>query len=193
MNFYSDDIINDIIDNEPLDSIADKIDKLYDNTERIMFYYSYRTISMMYTGRLLRHKQTRFAFYCIDTEFNIANCPSCLIYCKQFDKTKNEVAYYILMICTRPIFKKLGYASMLLNGFIERVKIENKKYPDRTIKIVVSSLDTAVTYYEKYGFRWTKKSILEYPVLLCFEKYEEDKEYFILELNVNESILVNQL
>jgi ribosomal protein S18 acetylase RimI-like enzyme len=182
MNFYSDDIINNIIDNEPIEDIVDKIDKFYDDTESVMFYYSFRSISMMYTERLLRHNKTKFAFYCMDTEFNIANCPSCLIYYKHLDKTKNEVEYYILMICTMPRFKKFGYASKLLNDFIERVKSENAKHLNRKIKIIVSSLETAVTYYEKYGFYWTKKSMLEYPVLLLFEKYEEEKENFILEL-----------
>ena len=184
MNFYSDDIINNIIDNEPIEQIADRIDRFYYSAESVMYNYSFRTISMQYTGRLLRHNKTKIAFYCMDTEFNFANCPSCLIYYKHFDKSTNEVAYYILMICTMPRFKKFGYASMLLNGFIERVKTENAKYSERKIKIIVSSLDSAVTYYEKYGFHWTKKSILEYPVLLCFEKYEEGKESFILELKI---------
>ena len=184
MNFYSDDIIDNIIDNEPLDEIVDKIDKFYDDTEGTMYYYSYRTISTTYTGRLLHHKKTKVAFYCMDTEFSITSCPSCLIYYKHFDKDTNVISYYILMICKMHRFKKFGYASMLINNFIERVKMENEKYPDRGMKIVVSSLDTAVTYYEQYGFRWTKKGLLEYPVLLEFEYYEEGKEYFILELEI---------
>jgi ribosomal protein S18 acetylase RimI-like enzyme len=84
-------------------------------------------------------------------------------------------------MCTKPKYKNLGYASLMVDEFIKRVKTENT---GRTValRIIASALDTAVTFYEKYGFVWTKNSILDYPRLLCFEKYEENKEYFIMEL-----------
>ena len=48
-------------------------------------------------------------------------------------------------------------------------------------KIVLSSLESAVLFYENYGFRWTRESLDKHPVLMQYEKFEEKKEYFIME------------
>ena len=48
-------------------------------------------------------------------EFNIQNCPSCMIY------AKNGTDYYIMIICTLKKFRNLGYATMLLKGFIDNI------------------------------------------------------------------------
>jgi hypothetical protein len=56
------------------------------------------------------------------------------------------------------------------------------KYKDyHKVKIVLSSLEEAVLFYENYGFRWTRESLADHPFLMGYEKYEEKKEYFILE------------
>jgi len=191
MNFYSDDIINNIIDNEELETIADKIDRFYKLIENRLLRYSYRAISTLYTERLLKFKNNKIAFYCMDTEFSIDNCPSCLIYHKYANRPNHEINYYILMMCTKPKFKNLGYASRLLNGFIDRVKEETIKRENDCVKIIVSSLDTAVTFYQSYGFRQTEETILEHPRLLRFEKYEENKEYYILELVIKTPFVNN--
>ena len=84
------------------------------------------------------------------------------------------------MICTKNKFKKFGYASNLLDDFIKYIK--DKITTFKKIKIVLSSVETAVTFYESYGFRWTRESLTEHDTLMRYERYEEDKEYFILEL-----------
>lgn len=87
------------------------------------------------------------------------------------------------MICTRPRFKNMGYASIMLTNFIEYIQYQ--KEPGQGLKIILSSLESAVTFYEKYGFRWTKNPIHQYPVLMEHEPVEKDKEYFIMELQIN--------
>jgi GNAT superfamily N-acetyltransferase len=156
------------------------------------------TINIYYTQHLLRNKNNKMAFLCMDNnEFNIGNCPTGLIYTSE--KINGEFVYYILMICTKPRFKNMGYASILMNGFIERIRkkhantfrIENAEQSaspeggvlnEKRCKIILSSIESAVTYYESYGFKWTRNNILDYPKLLQCETYEEDKEYFIMEL-----------
>ena len=81
------------------------------------------------------------------------------------------------MICTKHKFKKHGYASALLDDFIIYL---NDKHKRNAYTIVLSSVESAVTFYESYGFKWTRESLTNYSVLMQYEKYEEDKEYFIL-------------
>ena len=59
----------------------------------------------------------------------------------------------------------------------------NKKN-NKKIKIILSSTEESVLFYESYGFRWTRESLADHPLLMIYEKYEEEKEYFILELLV---------
>jgi len=50
------------------------------------------------------------------------------------------------------------------------------------MKIVLSSLDEVVSYYQKYGFEAVDCSFENYPYLQRFEQHEEDKLYTIMEL-----------
>ena len=179
MNFYSEDIINHIIDTEDIENIVDEIETFYENVFMTFCYYSNTIVNPLYIRSLLENKKNKIIFRCIDTYFNIDNCPSLMIYNKHVKR--QEVVYYIFMICTKPKFKKLGYASNLLTDFIQKLK--NKKEEDnKEYKIILSSIESAVTFYESYGFRWTRKSITDYPILMQTEKYDENHEYFIMEM-----------
>jgi len=116
--------------------------------------------------------------------------------------------YYILLICTSRKYKGQGYASQLLNDFIDRIRglespkdsatevvyeiptsvdqnfVVQRMDAKRPKKIILSSVETAVTFYEEYGFRWTKKPLSDYPVLMRYEKWDKEKEYFMMELDV---------
>ena len=181
MNFYSDDIINKIIDSEDIENILDKINTFYQELKIILSYYSYQSISLSYVKEILKNKNNKVAFRCMDTTFDISNCPSLFVYVVDKNKEKKEITYYILLICTKQRFKNLGYASTLLSDFIQDVKEKNKDY---SRKIILSSIETAVTFYEKYGFKWTRVDLSLYPILMEYEKYSEQKEYFILQLNI---------
>ena len=185
MNFYSIDIINNIVDNSNEDEIIDKLDNFEKEILGMFVKYSYRSISPKYVFNLLKDKSNKVVFHCMDNTFDIYNCPTSMIYNRYNDKENNEIHYYILMICTKHTFKNKGYASALLNGFIEKIKQEkNKINGNKTIKIILSSTVESVTFYEYYGFIWTRNNLTEYPILMKYEKYENDKEYFIMELIV---------
>lgn len=182
MNFYSDEIINNIIDNAPLDTMVREIEQFTENTNFIIQRYALYTISNNYILNVIKKKSNKVAFYCIDNEFSIFNCPSLLVYNKYYDETRDETIYYILITCTKSNFRKLGYASKMLDGFISHIKSKNTM--GRSTKIVLSSLENAVLFYESYGFRWTRETLSAHPILMQHEMFEEEKEYFILELYV---------
>lgn len=181
MNFYSEDIINKIIDSEDIENILDKIDTFYKELKIVLSYYSYHHISLNYIKEILKDRKNRIVFRCIDNTFDIKNCPSLFVYAFDKNKEKKEITYYILLITTKQSFKKLGYGSSLLSDFIQYVKEKNTDY---SRKIILSSIESAVTFYEKYGFKWTREDLSLYPILMEYEKYSEEKEYFILKLNI---------
>jgi ribosomal protein S18 acetylase RimI-like enzyme len=102
--------------------------------------------------------------------------------CKSKNGTKNEIRYYILIACTKRKFRGQGYASKLIDGMVERIKKENS---DKSVcKIILSSVEESVLFYENYGFKWIRESITDHPMLMRFERYEPKKEYFIMEYTV---------
>jgi ribosomal protein S18 acetylase RimI-like enzyme len=187
MNFYSEDIINDMIDKEEIENIIDKIDQFKETIRYLFHTYSFHTIHCKYTQYLLSDENVKYAFYCMDCEFSVYNCPSMMIYRKYNDYETNEIKYYILLICTKYKFRNQGYASKLLDGFIDRIKkqkLESKETELKKIKIILSSIEEAVLFYESHGFRWTREILTDHKLLMNYEKYEEGKEYFILELDI---------
>lgn len=185
MNFYSDEIVNKIIDGD-IEQIYPKMEEFYQKIFELFYDYSHRVICPNYIFTLLADLKNKIVFRCIDTEFNIENCPSILIYHKHYNKSSNELAYYILMICTKPKFKKYGYASKMLDDFIQHIKRthEQSEHKFKDIKVILSSVETAVTFYETYGFKWTRAELTDHKTLMIYEKYDAEKEYFILELSL---------
>ena len=179
MNFYSDVIMNDIMDNYPLEKVIDSIEQFGEECFNAIAKYSYNSIHSKYIYNVLGNTKNVVAFHCIDNEFNLNNCPSMLVYRKC--RTENETRYYILIACTKRKFRNQGYASKLLDGLIERIKSENN---ENTIKIILSSVEESVIFYESYGFKWTRESITDHTMLMRFERYEPNKEYFIMEFVV---------
>jgi GNAT superfamily N-acetyltransferase len=182
MNFYSEDIINNIIDHFPLEKVLEEVEGFRNIVGYLVHMYSIHDFHYKYVNSLLLDEKVKVAFYCFDFYFDILNCPTMLMYRKYLDKEKNEMNYYILLICTKYRFRSQGYGSKIMDGFVERVKEENKDKNYNKVKIILSSLEEAVLFYENYGFRWTRESLTDHPFLMGYEKYEEKKEYFILEL-----------
>ena len=155
MNFYSDGLNPDC-----------RVD-----CRRLLKRYA-TTIRHQYTHRVLDDPTHMVAFHCIDTaEFCIDNCPFIQVY------TVSGSVYYVLLVCTAPTFRGLGYAARLLDGFLERVQSESPG-----ALVVLSALESSVLFYESYGFRWTRQCLRDHPVLLQYERYEAGKEYYIMEL-----------
>jgi len=186
MNFYSDEIMNDIIDHAPLESRIDTLDTFKEKVRKYLHRFSMNDIQAKYIDELLGDERNKVVFYCMDFEFYIDNCPVIMIYRKcilleEPEEQKVETRYYILMLCTKPTFRNQGYASKLLDGFLEKIKTET---PEKKRKIILSSVETAVLFYERYGFRWTTDTLTDHPIIMLTEKKEENKEYFIMEMVV---------
>ena len=170
MIFYSEDIIKGL-------ETQEQFDAFHADVEMIFTYFAYPKISLDYIGALLQCKTNRIAFYCMDDVFDIRNCPSCMIYSKYKDN------YYILMICTHRRFKSMGYATMLLDGFIKSIKHSDTINKEGR-KIILSSVDAAVSYYQCRGFVAVDDSLENYPELMRFEKFEKDKMYTVMEIEI---------
>ena len=183
MIFFSDDIQNKIIDTTPLDEIMDRLEEFKNDVEMIFTYFNYGSIGIDYIENLLKYESNRIAFYCTEDTFVIRSCPSCMIYSKQNKKNSDTILYYIMVISTDIEFRGQGYATKLLNGFVEKVKDETKSSPKK-VKIVLSSLDEVVSYYQKYGFEAVDCSFENYPYFKCFEKFDEEKLYTVMELDI---------
>jgi len=191
MNFYSDEIMNDIIDHAPLESMIDTLETFKDKVRKCLHRFSVNDIQTKYIDGLLGDERNKVAFYCMDFEFSIDNCPVIMIYRKYNiklaalvqEEQEPETRYYILMICTKPTFRNQGYASKLLDGFLEKIRKEKTKTEEKR-KIILSSVESAVLFYERYGFRWTTDTLTDHRILMLTEKKEEDKQYYIMELLV---------
>jgi predicted GNAT family N-acyltransferase len=183
MIFFSDDIQNKIIDTTPLDEIMDRLEEFKNDNQMIFTYFNYGSIGIDYIENLLKYDSNKIAFYCREDTFVIRSCPSCMIYSKQNKKNSDTIMYYIMVISTDKEFRGQGYATKLLNGFVEKVKDETKSSPKK-VKIVLSSLDEVVSYYQKYGFEAVDCSFENYPYFKCFEKFDEEKLYTVMELDI---------
>jgi ribosomal protein S18 acetylase RimI-like enzyme len=179
MNFYSDDIIRDIVDNAPLETMIDQLRAFVAEYEYLVVKYCYGIIHNNYLTNLLNDSsKIVVAFHCLDHVFDMGNCPSLLIYRKC--RVSGENRYYVMLTCTKRQFRGNGYATALLDGLVARIRKDLGTDPIPT-KIILSSVEDAVLFYEVYGFRWTRESIGTHPVLMKYEAYDEAKEYFIME------------
>jgi len=116
--------------------------------------------------------------------FSIRSCVSCMIYSKQNKKNSDTIFYYIMLISTEPECRGKGYATALLDGFISRVREETKQ-STKKVKIVLSSLDEVVSYYQMYGFEVVDCSFDNYPFFKLFEKHDPDKMCTIMEFSIS--------
>jgi ribosomal protein S18 acetylase RimI-like enzyme len=178
MIFFSDNILNKIIDELELDEITDKVEEFKNNNIMIFTYFNYGIINIDYIENLLDYESNKVAYYCFDNEFNIRNCPSCMIYSKQYDKNTDEITYYILLISTQKRFRNMGYATLLLDGFMNKINEETANI-NKNVKVVLSALDDVVSYYQKYGFEVVDYNFDSYPYLQQFEIYDDTKMYSI--------------
>ena len=186
MIFFGKDILNNIVDTTPTEELADKIEEYKRDLETIFIYFGFGSIGIDYIQNLLAYSSNQVAFYCFDSDiqqFNVRNCPSCMIYSKQNKKNTDEIVYYIMIICTDKQFQKQGYATKLLNGFVERVREETRN-STKSVKIILSALDEVVYYYQKYGFEAVDFDLDNYPYLRRFEKKDETKLYTIMEMEI---------
>lgn len=183
MIFYSDDIKKKIIDESPIEEIIGNLDQFKEDTDMIFTYFNYGSIAIDYIQNLLKYESNKTAYYCLEDDFVIRKCPSCMIYSRQNKKNSDTILYYIMVISTQKEYRKQGYATALLNGFVERIKTETQNTPKK-VKIVLSALDEVVTYYQNYGFEAVDYTFDNYPYFKAFEMYDDEKLYTIMDFNI---------
>jgi predicted GNAT family N-acyltransferase len=107
---------------------------------------------------------------------DVGNCPCGLIY--KVEKNGDELTIYIMFIATQHKCRKTGYATIFINEFIDFIK---KRYSRnyKNISIVLDSLETAVTFYEHFGFKWITTEN-KYNEIFHIEETETDFEHFIM-------------
>ena len=179
--FTNTDIIQYIANTETNKNIYKKTVNHFKKSFQL-FQSFHCNINHNYIEGLFADEENEIVYYSMDqdlTNFDINNSPCALIY--QQEDTETSRLYYILLICTKRKMQNAGYASMLLKEFLEKITQSNT-HNEKPTKILLSSLETAVTYYEKMGFKWKyTDKITDHEVLTNYEKVEDDKEYFIME------------
>ena len=148
-------------------------------SELFPFYFS--GINQNYTQNILDSDKTHIIISCIDNKFDIKNITSILIYHKT--TSSDTIKYYILLLGTHERFRKYGYGKVILDEFIEFIKISNRT--NKKIKILLKSLESSLNFYLSNGFIES-----ELKPNRLFYKYETAKELKlneekILELNIN--------
>jgi predicted GNAT family acetyltransferase len=82
---------------------------------------------------------------------------------------------YIMLVCTHKDFKNKGYATKLMNQFINDMRKKGKT------SIILSSVENAVSYYQKLEFEAIDDNLDDYPYLKNFELCSDDKFTTIME------------
>jgi hypothetical protein len=191
MIFEKDEICDDIIKKNILQKDIDINIHIFVKNIIKHFQRCSRDINIIYIQRLLRDSKNNIAFYCIDTDFDINNCPSSIIYQKNITKitdeitneTKDEITYYILLIFTVTKYRNMGYATIMLDKFIKYIL--KKHTANQKIKFILSSTENAFTFYLYSGFELTQELFADHKILTKYERIEKNKEYYIFELLLN--------
>jgi hypothetical protein len=183
MIFEKDEICDDIIKKNILQKDIDI--NIHTFVKNIVKYFQRcsREINIIYIQSLIRDIKNNIAFYCIDTDFDINNCPSSIIYQKKNTKMKDEITYYILLIFTVTKYRNMGYATIMLDKFIEYIL--KKHTSNQKIKFILSSTENAFTFYLYSGFELTQELLSDHKILTKYERNDKNKEYYIFELLLN--------
>ena len=83
MLYYSNNILNEIIDSSNDENLLDNISQFNSDIDMIFTYFAYPDISLDYIKTLLNYKTNKCAFWCENAVFNIRKCTSCMIYAEQ--------------------------------------------------------------------------------------------------------------
>lgn len=167
--------LNDILREHPT---AEKRNKIRTQMSELVFKYTRNEINPKYVWSLLSDSSNEIIFYCMDnSKFDIHNCPSILIYRNSYDENGKYLNCYILLTCTGRKFRNSGYASLLFREFIANLS--------NTQKIILSSVESSVMFYEKIGFKWTTDTLSKHEDIAKYELFEDKKEYFMMVMDIN--------
>ncbi len=168
MIHFADKILAQIIDTSSDDMLLENVKQFENDINMLFTYFAYPDISLDYINTLLKYKSNKCAFWSPNSTFNIRECTTGMIYAKRGDEC------YIMLICTHTDHKNKGYATQMLKSFIEFMK-------PKVSRILLSSVDYAVSYYQRIGFEAIDDDISKYPYLNYFESTSTDKITTIME------------
>lgn len=137
-----------------------------------IFYFYFSGINQNYITNLFHSKRIKIVFSCIDPYFSLKNITSILIYHKTKSYTVNK--YYILLLGTHDRFRKFGYGKVILNEFIDLIKLYNIGLNNTNI-LLLKSLDSSMNFYLDYGFIKSKSSLQTNKLFFKYETNEELK------------------
>lgn len=129
------------------------------------FYFS--KINVKYIENLLSNKNNKLIVFCIDNKFIVKNITSILIYHKTIHKKISK--YYILALGSHERVRKYGYGKILLDEFIEWIKLNDNSSNSK--QILLKSLESSMGFYLDYGF-----CCAELKSNKLFYKYESVQE-----------------
>lgn len=92
--------------------------------------------------------------------------------------SKKQHLYYLLLIGIHPEFRNLGYGKMILDDFIQSIKINNTKQ----YYMIVHSTQNNLNFYIQYGFQ-ISLSPKKYKIIYQYENYNDHD--IIMNLNLN--------
>lgn len=136
----------------------------------VIFPFYFTGINQNYINQIVENSNNKILLSCLSDKFDIKNISSILIYHKI--KLKEKIKYYILLLGTNERFRQFGYGKVILDEFIEWIKLKNNTM-NKEIKIILKSVETSINFYLGYGF---VQSISELKSNKLFYKYENTDE-----------------
>jgi GNAT superfamily N-acetyltransferase len=144
-------------------------------------------INDKYVNGLVKLEGLYHMFLSFEDKLDIKSSPCMLTYVNYWFEETNEMHFYVLLLCTNEEHRGKGYATTLLKLFKQYIQ-DMVGYSEFTTKVILSSVEDAVTFYEDNGFKWVwplDKS--KYDMLLQYEYGSFEKECFVMEMDLTQS------
>jgi len=127
------------------------------NIELDKYYEKYcDNINYKYFQIIKNDLKNKILLHSIDNKIDSLNenISSFIIYRKII--LKNDINYIIFLIGVYEDIRNYGYGKLILDEFIENIRIKNKSF--KKINIILHSLDESKYFFINYGFRIIDKS-----------------------------------
>ena len=137
-------------------------------------------INEKFVDIILNDNKNKIIIHNIDSKFNLWNITAFIIYHKVI--SKKIIKYYILLIGVNPDLRNLGYGKIILDEFVNWIKINEINNITKKIKIILNSIDSSIDFYKIYGFIKTEEKNYKHKLFFKYEPYYINNNYEILEL-----------
>lgn len=103
-------------------------------------------ISLKFLKRICQDKLNKFIFYGMNSEINLNELASIVIYRKVFANSVKQ-RFIIMVIAVHPELRGTGYGTLSLDDFFLYLSKKNKK-----IEIILHSIKSSINFYLNFGF-----------------------------------------